>query len=286
MTACLMVVSRLAWIVVALVAVWAYLRWFEWRNLYYPSRTVETTPSTLGLDYEDVTFISEDGRVLRGWWIPHKQARGTVLHCSGNAGNIGDRVGLAADLHRLAVNVFLFDYRGYGESRGVPTERGTYADARAAYEVVRARYRDADDPPVILHGQSLGGGVAIQLALDKPVRALVIESAFPSTVDMALHVYPWLPVRAMCHFKYDSLSKVGSVRIPKVFAHSRDDEMIPYELGRKLYEAAAEPKQFCELEGLHNDTGWSTNPEYWKAVEQLVRRVFGEPGAGPGGGVQ
>jgi len=248
-------VWRIIWLLTLAGAVWGYLRYFEWRNIYAPSSDIETEPGQLGLSFEDVVFISEDGRLLHGWWIPHEQARGTIIHCHGNAGNIGDRAWLGADLHRLGVNVFLFDYRGYGRSKGLPTEEGTYRDARAAYEVVRARYDDAENPPVIVHGQSLGGAIAIQLALDKPVRGVIAESSFSSTVDMGRHLYPGLPIELFCRFRYDSVSKVGRLAMPKLFASSPQDDVVPYVLGRKLYDAAAGPKQFVELRGGHNEAG-------------------------------
>ena len=268
---------RIPMALAAAAAIWAYLRYFEWRNVYYPSHDMQGTPADLGLAFDDVTFISEDGRLLHGWWIPHDHPRGTIIHCHGNAGNISDRGEMAADLHRLGVNVFLFDYRGYGESRGLPTEQGTYRDARAAYEVVRARYADVENPPVIVHGQSLGGAVAIQLALDKPVRALIIESTFTSTVDMGRYLYPLLPVSLFCRFRYDSAAKVPQLRIPKLFVHSPQDDTVPYVLGRKLFDAAAEPKKFVELRGGHNESGWGTSPTYWAAVETLVTAAFGPP---------
>mgnify|MGYP003586132247 CR=1 FL=1 len=273
--------SRAAYYALIAGGVYAYLRYFEWRNLYYPARELQDTPADAGLEYEDVAFVAEDGVALHGWWIPCEKACGTVLHCHGNAGNIGDRVYLAADLHRLGVNVFLFDYRGYGRSRGIPTEQGTYRDARAAYEVVRARYRDAEDPPVIAHGQSLGGVVAIQLALDKRVRGVVVESVLPSTIELGARLYPWLPVRWFCGFRYDAISKAAKLGGPKLFAHSRDDEMIPYDLARKVFDAAPEPKRFVELAGGHNDAGWSATPEYWKALEEFVGEVLGRPEPSP-----
>jgi len=266
---------RIVWVLILLGVVWAYLRFFEWRNLYYPAHKIESTPDVFGLQYEDVNFISEDGRMLHGWWIPHPEARGTILHCHGNAGNIGDRAWMAADFHRLKVNVFLFDYRGYGESRGLPTEQGTYCDARAAYEVVRAKYRDEDSPPVVVHGQSLGGAVAIQLALDKPVRGLIVESSFSSVIDMGEKLYPLLPIKWFCRFRYDSASKVPRLNIPKLFAHSPQDDLIPYDIGEKLYRAAIQPKDFVVLEGSHNDAGWTLTPAYWRAIEKFLDRTLG-----------
>jgi uncharacterized protein len=268
------ILGRIGFLLLVAAGIWFYLRYFEWKNLYFPAASLESTPKDAGLEYEDVTFIAEDGDVLHGWWIPHPAARGTILHCHGNAGNIGDRVGLAADLHRLRVNVFLFDYRGYGQSRGLPTELGTYRDARAAFEVVRARYDDVERPPVIVHGQSLGGAVAIQLALEKPVRGLVVESVLPSTIEMGERLYPWLPIRLFCRFRYDSIAKIGGVRVPKLFAHSRDDEMIPYDLARRVFDNATEPKQFVELRGSHNEAGWNLSSEYWKALEKFVGEVL------------
>jgi uncharacterized protein len=266
---------RIGWLLILLGAVWAYFQFFEWRHLYHPARKIEVTPSMFGLDYEEARFMSEDGHMLHGWWIPHPQARGTIIHCHGNAGNMGDRAWMAADLHRLNVNVFLFDYRGYGESQGLPTEQGTYCDARAAYEVVRAKYQDEESPPVILHGQSLGGAVAVQLALDKPVFGLIVESSFSSIVDMGLKLYPRLPIRWFCRGRYDSASKVSRLNIPKLFAHSAQDDLIPRELGEKLYQAAAQPKEFVALEGSHGEAGWTFTPAYWRAIEKFLDRALG-----------
>jgi fermentation-respiration switch protein FrsA (DUF1100 family) len=187
--------NRLLTTAIVLAVAWLLLRFMEWRSLYYPQRRLAYTPADAGLDYEDVTFVAEDGVALHGWWIPVTGAPGTLIVCHGNAGNIGNRVGLAADLVELGLNIFLFDYRGYGQSRGWPSERGTYRDARAAYEYVRARYADADVPPVVVLGRSLGGAVAVQLALDKPVRGLLVESTFTSVLEMAQELYPVLPVR-------------------------------------------------------------------------------------------
>ena len=275
MTAWTTVLVRVGRVAAVLAAVWFYLRWFEWRNIFHPVSALSMTPKDMGLEFEEVTFVSEDDVRLSGWWIPHDKARGTIIHCHGNAGNISDRVWMAADMHRLGVNVFLFDYRGYGASKGIPTEKGTYRDARAAYEVVRARYEDAEAPPVIVHGQSLGGAVATQLAVDKPVKGLIVESSFTSTMDMARRLYPWLPVSMLCQFRYNSAAKVGNVHAPALYAHSREDDLVPFDMGRQLYELAAEPKEFVELRGGHNDAGWATSPEYWHAIESFVTRVFG-----------
>lgn len=261
---------------IVVTALWLFFRFFEWRSMYYPGRHIAFTPADAGLVYEDVSFLAEDDARLHGWWIAADHAPGTLIVCHGNAGNMGDRVGLAADLHRLGLNLFMFDYRGYGRSRGIPTEKGTYKDARAAFEVVRSRYQDTETPPIAVFGRSLGGGVAVQLALDRPVRALVVENTFTSTMDMARHLYPWLPT-SLCRFRYDSLSKVGRLRVPKLFAHALHDEVVPFSLGEALFARAAEPKAMVQLRGGHNDTGWATTPGYWETLSRFLAEHLAEP---------
>lgn len=266
--------QRIAGWVGLLVLVWLAARWFEWRNVFAPSRGLDATPRDAGLSYEDVTFVAEDGVRLHGWWIPHRQARGVLVYCHGNAGNIGDRVAIAAGLHELGLHLFLFDYRGYGLSRGFPTEQGTYRDARAAFEVARARYDDTDRPPVVVYGRSLGGAVALQLALDKPVRAVVVEGAFTSMRDMARVLYPRLPAGMLVHFEYDALAKARRLRVPALFAHARKDDVVPFALGQRLFEAAAGPKEFVALPGGHNEDSWNASAEYRAAFAALLDRVL------------
>lgn len=259
----------------ALAALAAGFWYFEWKKIYRPSRLLEITPAAVQLEFEEVSFVAEDGCLLAGWWIPHPRARGTMLHCPGQSGNMGDRLHLAVDYHRLGLNAFLFDYRGYGRSRGIPTEQGTYRDARAAFEVVRARYGDTEAPPVVVHGVSLGGAIAVQLALDKPARGIILEGAFTSIRDMGARLYPWLPLRGLSRFRYDSLAKMPRLKMPLLLAHSREDERTPFEFGRRLYEAAAGPKRMVELTGRHRDAGWNRTPEYGQALQDFLDRVLG-----------
>ena len=258
-----------------MVLLWLFLRFFERRNLYYPERVLDATPADARLPFEDVTFVAEDDCPLHGWWIPHQEARGTIIMCHGNAGNISSRIWMAADLYQLGVNVFLFDYRGYGKSRGIPSERGLARDARAAFEMVRARYKDSEEPPVIVYGRSLGGAVAVQLALDKPVRGLILESALASTIEIGKELYPLLPVSLFCRDRYDMISKIKDVTVPLVIAHSPHDTLIPYKLGQKVFENAHEPKVFHDLHGDHNDSGWNFDGPYWHSIEELADQVFG-----------
>ena len=252
----------------ALLWLYGFLRLFEWKSLYFPRVTIEATPAQLGLTFEEITLVAEDGVQLNGWWLPQPHARGAIIHCHGNAGNLGHRVELAAELHRLGLNVFLFDYRGYGQSRGWPTERGLYRDARAAYEFVRAQYGHVERPPILLHGQSLGGAVATQLARDKPVVGIIIESAFTSVPNMVRQLYPGLPLYRLISARYNTLASLEQLVIPKLIAHSTEDAIIPFAMGCQLFAAAAPPKRFIVLTGGHNDSAWTDN--YRQAVREFV----------------
>ncbi|HMO04769.1 MAG TPA: alpha/beta hydrolase [Kiritimatiellia bacterium] len=246
------------------------VRWFEWSNTFKPSRRDEGHPGQRGLGYEPVDFLATDGTRLHGWWIPHPAARGTVLYCHGNAGNITTRLDVVEGLHRLGVNTFVFDYRGYGRSRGFPTENGLMLDAQAAYEVVRARHGDADDPPVLVYGASLGGPVATLLAAVKRPHGLILEGAFTSSIDVGERWFPWLPIRAIARYRFDALSVIMALKIPVLIAHSPRDRVIPFDLGQQLFTAAPGPKQFVTLDGEHGEAGWIDTPAYFTALQRFV----------------
>ncbi|MCB1101582.1 MAG: alpha/beta hydrolase [Kiritimatiellae bacterium] len=261
-------------IMILVAGLWGWARWFEWHQAFHPSRTVEGDPADAGLVVESVDFVAADGCRLHGWWIPHPEATGSLIYCHGNAGNLTTRIDLAARLHTLPVNLFLFDYRGYGRSKGIPSERGVYQDALAAYEVVRAKHGDMETPPVMVYGASLGGPVAVEVAVRRPVSGLILECTFTSSRELGRHWFPRLPVSAISRYQFDALAKIGSVKAPVLIAHSPEDQLIPYALGRRLYDAAPEPKQFVDLQGGHDEAGWNQSPEYWPVLEAFVREHF------------
>jgi uncharacterized protein len=221
--------------------------------LYLPSRAIEHTPAEAGLDHRDVRFDTDDGERLHGWWVPRRAAsRGHVVLCHGNAGNVGDRVAHAAVLTAVGFDVLLFDYRGYGASSGSPGERGTYRDARAARARL-LREPGVDRARVLYVGESLGGAVALELALAHPPAGLVLLSAFTSVRAMARRHYPLIPP-AMVPDAYPSLRLIGGLRAPLLVMHGEDDAIVPVQQGRALYEAAPEPKRMLVLPGVgHND---------------------------------
>jgi pimeloyl-ACP methyl ester carboxylesterase len=221
--------------------------------LYFPSRTIEQTPADAGLAYRDVEFETADGELLHGWWVARRApALGHVLLCHGNAGNVGDRVLHAAVLSAAGFDVLLFDYRGYGRSSGTPGEQGTYRDARAALACL---LRQAGVAPsrVLYLGESLGGAVALELALAHPPAGLVLLSAFTSVRAMGRRHYALIP-SALVPDAYPSLRLVGDLRAPLLVLHGEDDAIVPVEHGRALFDAAPQPKRLCIVPGVgHND---------------------------------
>jgi hypothetical protein len=230
----------------------AVLSLFQSRFVYFPVRHFAASPGDIGLSYDAVAFESADGIQLSGWFVRAPRPRGVALFCHGNGGNISYCLESVQILNRLRLSVFLFDYRGYGTSSGEPTEQGTYLDAEAAW---RWLVEQKGIPPdqIILFGRSLGGSVAAWLAQHREPRALIVESAFTSIPDIGADAYPLFPVRLLCRYSYSCIDYVRHVKVPVLVVHSRDDEIIPFSHGERLYEAAHQPKAFLELSGGHND---------------------------------
>ncbi len=223
--------------------------------LYHPSRELVGTPRSLGLAYEDAWFTAEDGARLHGWFVPAPAAPATLIWFHGNAGNISHRLDNIGLLHRrLGIHIFIFDYRGYGQSDGRPSEAGLYRDARAALATLR-RHPQVRPDRIVFFGRSLGAAVAVDLATQEPPLGLILESPFLSVRAMGKAVFPLLPVDLLVGNQYDSLPRVARVRVPLLVLHGDRDEVVPFSQGRALFEAANEPKTFFTIAGAgHNDT--------------------------------
>lgn len=239
---------------------------FQANLVFYPEigREVVVTPKVVGLQYEDLHLKTSDGIDLHGWYIPAAQPRGTVLFLHGNAGNISHRLDSVAMLHRLGYGTLIFDYRGYGNSGGKPTEQGSYRDAEAAWQYLTVQ-RHIPSCHIVLFGESIGGAVAAWLAAREKPAALVISSGFTSVPDLGQQLYPFLPVRLLARIRYDTRDSLRAVTAPVLIAHSPGDDIIPFEHGRALYAAANPPKQFLELAGGHN-SGFIFMREAWVKV--------------------
>jgi len=235
---------------------------FEDKFIYFPAKDrIGSSPG------EEVWLTTGDGVKIHAWYLPHPKARATILHLHGNAGNLEDRRDLLKGMHELGVNVMAIDFRGYGRSEGAPGEAGLYADSRAAYDWLLTK-TTADK--IVVHGESLGGGPACELASTVPCGGLVVQSAFTSAPDMAPRVLPWFP-RWLVRTKYDNKAKVARITCRKLFIHSRRDEIVPFDMGEALFAAAAEPKE-CEWfsGGGHNDLTISYPKKYYSRLEKFL----------------
>lgn len=228
----------------------AMVRYLESVSIFFPYKEVSMYPKDIGLSYEDIYFTTEDDILLNGWFIRNPDARKTLLFFHGNAGNISHRLGKISLFYPLGFNIFIIDYRGYGKSKGRPSEQGIYADARAAYDYLLTR-KDIDKNKILAYGASLGGVVAIDLAIHRSLAGLIVNSCFSSAADMAKRIFPFIP-SFLIRTEMDSISKVSRIYIPKLFFHSPEDDIVPFDLGKKLFDAAAEPKKFVETKGDHN----------------------------------
>ena len=241
--------------------------------IYFPERDFVETPADVGLAYEDVTFSTSDGLRLHGWFV-RAQSDTTIVWFHGNAGNISHRVDNLLLLYQhLEANIFIFDYRGYGNSQGKPSEEGTYRDGEAAIEYVLRR-DVSEHRKLVLFGRSVGSAVAVELATRNDVHALILESPFTSIKAMGRATYPFLPINVLIlaiNARYDSLSKIGRVNSPVMVLHGNRDEIVPMEQGWELYNAANEPKKFYTIEGAgHNDTYAKGGTPYFQALKRFV----------------
>jgi len=276
-------------VAVAVVAVFATMLLlmvvFERSLIFFPTRypdgwwDVDAVARGSGCVIEDCSYAAEDGVRLHSWWVRRAGPEGSgdpvVLFFHGNAGNLSHRAGFALELAaRVPAQVVLAGYRGYGRSEGEPSEEGLERDARAAWRLVTEE-RGVSPRRVVLFGESLGGAGAVALAAEVEPGGLIVESSFSSIPDMARFHYPFVPA-ALVRTKMDSLARIGGVACPKLFIHSRDDEIVPFAQGLRLYEAASPPKRFHEISGAgHNETRLVGGEAYLAAIAEFVSEVAG-----------
>jgi uncharacterized protein len=263
-------------VVVIYAGLLVLLRLAESRLIYFPGqqRHLLAPPTQLGLSPERVEIATDDGITLVGWVIPaapESSGELWLLMCHGNGGNLSefDRPVHYARLHRLGLSLLAFDYRGYGESGGSPSEPGLYRDAQAAYRYLRETRRV---PPerIIVFGHSLGSAVAVDLVSRVPAAGLILDGALTSVIDRGQELYPYIPVRWISGSKFNSLEKVPEIKIPKLFLHAVRDDVVPLAHGRRLFAAAAPPKTFVELEGGHGDAFEVDSANYFGSIARFL----------------
>jgi fermentation-respiration switch protein FrsA (DUF1100 family) len=244
----------------------------EDRLLYAPSGVSHWAQPRAGLNPQDVTLASADGTPIHAWWLVPQGWRpddGAFLFCHGNGGNLSWRQGALTPWHRQHRQaVLVFDYPGYGKSGGSASEAGCYAAADAAYDWLTGEQK-VSPQRLVVWGGSLGAGVAVELAVRRPCRALLLVAPFTSFPDEAQARFPWVPGRWLVRNQFNNLAKIPNLRVPLFIAHDRRDGLIPFSQGERLFAAAPEPKQlFATDRRIHNDQ--PAGDEVWPAFQAFL----------------
>lgn len=249
----------------------------ERRLIFFPTRDLAADPAAYSLDAEELSVRTSDGEVLHGWWIAGPTNR-VLIWYHGNAGNIADRLHNARwFVEHLGVDVVLVDYRGYGRSRGTPDEAGLYLDGTAIFDAVVARSVRSED--VVLFGRSLGGAVAIEVALRRRVGAVALESVFRSVPALA-RVHYWFVPSGVIRTQMDNESKIGQLTTATLFLHGDRDTVVPLAHGRRLFELAPPPTRFHVVAGAgHNDTYLVGGTPYVEAWSDFLTETAAGAGA-------
>jgi len=243
--------------------------------IFHPVRGVAITPEQLGIEAEEVFIETEDGVKIHGFYLPAPGAKRALLFLHGNAGNASHRLPNAAELVRLECSVLVLDYRGYGLSEGSATEAGVYADARAGLDHL-IEQRGFPENRIIVFGRSLGGAVAADLAQERKLAGVILESTFSSIADVVSNGPAGALLRALAGRRFESASKIGKIRAPLLYFHGDRDEVIRYELGQQLFDVAPEPKAFETIHGAgHNDLTQVGGRPYFERIRKFLDEIAG-----------
>jgi fermentation-respiration switch protein FrsA (DUF1100 family) len=251
---------------------------------HIPGRALTATPDDIGLAFESIMIPTRDGERIHGWYVPRlpaTESKGVLLFFHGNAGNISHRLDSIRIFNRLGLDVFIVDYRGYGESSGEPSEAGLYEDGEAAWAYLRTERNIAADRMVVF-GRSLGAVVAARVASRHAPAGLIVESGLTSAVDMAKRLYPFLPARLLTRLEFPLLEFAREVHCPALVIHSRDDEIIPFDMGEAIFQALPTgDRTFLEIWGGHNTGFILSEPVYIPALEKFVENALPAPISNP-----
>ncbi|UCD14872.1 MAG: alpha/beta hydrolase [Candidatus Omnitrophota bacterium] len=259
------------YLIVFILVMIGYVKCIEDSRIFFPVREIGATPAVLNIEFEDVYINTADNVKINGWFIPKSGAQYTVLFFHGNGGNIADRLDKIRMFYDMGLNLFIIDYRGYGKSSGRVSEKGFYIDAQAAYGYLVNTRRIMPDY-IVLYGESLGAAVAIDLASNSQPAALIAEGAFGSIKEVGRAVHPFLSL-FLIFDKFNSLAKVEGIGAPKLFIHSATDEIVPFSLGKKLYNRAVSPKQFVEITGGHNGAFLESQEKYVGSIKKFISNL-------------
>ncbi|MCA6595905.1 MAG: alpha/beta hydrolase [Pseudanabaena sp.] len=251
--------------------------------VFMPSKDILETPKSIGLKFEDIQLTTKDNINLSAWFVPAQDnnfiGQGVILFCHGNGGNISNRLSYLPIFKDLGFATFLFDYRGYGKSEGQPSEVGTYQDVEAVWQYL-TQERKIPSQRIIIYGESLGGAIASYIAQTTATKnpqnspaGLILASTFTSISDRAAELYPFLPIRLLSKFSYNSIERLPKIKIPMLIIHSTDDEIIPFHHGEKNFQVANIPKKLVKLRGDHNGGFLDSLETYRKGINEFTQKI-------------
>lgn len=247
-----------------------YLYFNQSKYVYFPTSDIVATPSDSGLFYEDLMLKTSDGIKISAWYIHAENPKATLLFFHGNGGNISYRIEFIEMFYSLNISTFIIDYRGYGKSEGSPTEEGTYLDSEAAWDYL-VNEKNTDPSSIVIYGKSLGGPIAARLAEKHNPAALILDSTFTSTKDIAVKLYPFLPVKKFFKFEYDTVRYLKGVDCPILIIHSIDDSYIPFSHAEKLFDTVDGEKELVETKGDHNTSFMISRQIYKNSIDNILK---------------
>ena len=245
---------------------------YQDRLVYSPTYEIPLTPWNLRLSYKDISLNLMDGPRIAGWFVNAKNPKGVILFCHGEYGNMSRWLESLKTYHDLGYSTLIFDYPGYGQSPGKPTEDKTYTSAMAAWNYLVSQ-RGYDPGQIIVCGRGLGGAVAAWLAEQKPCKALILESTFTSMKDVFSEIFSFLPVAWLCHFSYDTKAHLKNIHCPVLIVHSTQDDLIGFHHGKALYEQASRPKSFLPITGTHSMGFVTCRAAYLRGLEAFLKNA-------------
>ncbi len=251
--------------------VYLYLKYYQHIKIYDPRDKLSAFPDEFGVEFEDVNFSSRDQVLLNGWFVKG-DLDDVILFCHGNYGNISVRIDIIKELNLLGYNVFIFDYRGFGISNGVPSENGLYSDGLGAYDYLKER--GFSDKNIIVFGRSLGAAVAIFLCdLIHGFKGIIIDSTFQSLPILGYDILGYNLPKFLISNRFESIKRIKNIEIPKLIIHSGEDDLIPFRHGEKLYEKAVGPKEFLKIRGLHNNCISESKDIYMAGIKDFLNSL-------------
>lgn len=244
---------------------------FQEVAVFHPSKEIKQTPDQLNMVYEEFFIPVKNKVALSAWFIPSKGSRATMLFFHGNAGNNADRMLKLEMFHDLGLNVVIVDYRGFGHSNGRASATNFQKDALKVYDYL-IEQKMIRPKQIVIYGESIGGVAAVAVAQQREAAALILDSTFTTSADMVHKLLPMIP-SFLVYSSMNSYDKIADIHYPKLFIHSREDRIVPYALGQKLYEKARTPKQFLEISGGHNDGFYISRKRYVMQIKSFLEKL-------------